>query len=91
MAGRLRQLAGLRRPVEVTSIRDGLRSDRQPTRAGLADPDGRRRPRTRRALSAAAESHRLRLSGAGRYGRFWWLSIEGNHGMRVVLLDPIYG
>ncbi len=87
MAGRLRQLAGLRRPVEVTSISEtGYAAivnlhvpGWQILMAGVALGP-------RRALSAAAESHRLRLSGAGRYGRFWWLSIEGNHGMRVVLL-----
>ncbi len=42
--------------------------------------------RTRVALSAAARSDRLRLSGGGRYGRFWWLSIDDSSGGRVVLL-----
>ena len=87
MARRLRQLAGLQRPVEVTSISEtghaAIVNLRVPgwqiLIAGVALG-----PRI--ALSAAAASHRLRLSGAGRYGRFWWLSIEGNHGVRVVLL-----
>jgi hypothetical protein len=87
VAGRLGQLATLQLPVKVTSM-----PETGPAAiAGLSLPGWQillagvaLGPRI--ALSAAARSHRLRLSGAGRYGRFWWLRIDGSQGVGVILL-----
>ena len=39
-----------------------------------------------RIALSAARTPRLRLVGGGRYGRFWWLSIDADASVRVVLL-----
>ncbi len=87
MASRLRQLATLQLPLQTTSKPEAAHSaivslsfpDWQILIAGVA-----LKPQI--ALEAAANAHRLQLSGAGRYGRFWWLSVSDSHGTRVVLL-----
>ncbi len=87
VASRLRQLATLQLPLQATSKPEAAHStivrltfpNWQILIAGVA-----LKPQI--ALEAAANAHRLRLSGAGRYGQFWWLSISDSHGTRVVLL-----
>jgi hypothetical protein len=87
VASRLDQLATLQLPLQAVSKPEAAPSaivsltfpNWQVLMAGVA-----LKPRI--ALVAAANAHRLRLSGAGRYGQFWWLSVSGDHDMRVVLL-----
>jgi hypothetical protein len=87
VASRLRQLATLQLPLQATSKPEAAPS----AIVSLTFPDWQiliadvaLKPRI--ALAAAAKAHRLRLSDAGRYGQFWWLSISDSHGARVVLL-----
>jgi hypothetical protein len=87
VASRLRQLATLQLPLQATSKPEAAPS----AIVSLTFPDWQiliadvaLKPRI--ALAAAAKAHRLRLSDAGRYGQFWWLSISNSHGIRVVLL-----
>jgi hypothetical protein len=87
VASRLRQLATLQLPLQATSTPEAAPSaivsltfpNWQILIAGVA-----LKPWI--TLVAAANTHRLRLSGGGRYGQFWWLSLSGSDGMRVVLL-----
>jgi hypothetical protein len=87
VASRLRQLATLQPPLQATSKPEAANSaivsltvpNWQILLAGVA-----LKPRI--ALAEAANAHRLRLSGAGRYGRFWWLCISDSQAVSVVLL-----